>query len=66
MTKVQAREVLIEYMRIGTSLRVTAVDVETGTEVVFQAPVKASRAEIKRTAIDKLNYVLRKQKKTSP
>jgi len=55
-------EAIIEYTRVGNSVRVTAVDVETGTEVVFQAPVTASQADMQRTAINKLKYVLGKQK----
>jgi hypothetical protein len=41
-------------------LRVAAVDVATGTEVVFQAPTTASRASIERLAANKLRYVMRK------
>jgi hypothetical protein len=41
-------------------LRVAAVDVATGTEVTFQAPISANRASINRLAADKLRYVMRK------
>jgi predicted acylesterase/phospholipase RssA len=57
----QPREILIESMRIGNALRVTAVDAETGVEVTFQAPASASRASIQRLAADKLNYVMGKK-----
>lgn len=60
------REVLIECVQIGTSIRVTAMDVETGTEVVFQAPVTASQATIKRIASDKMRFVLSKEKPKKP
>ena len=53
-------EIIIEIQRIGAILRVAAVDVATGTEVVFQAPASASRIAIDRLAADKLRYVLRK------
>ena len=53
-------EVILEIQRIGDILRVAAVDVATGTEVVFQAPVSASRASINRLAASKLRYVMRK------
>ena len=53
-------EIIIEIQRIGAILRVAAVDVATGTEVVFQAPASASRLAIQRLAADKLRYVLRK------
>jgi predicted acylesterase/phospholipase RssA len=45
-----AGEIIIETQRIGAILRVAAVDVATGTEVVFQAPATASRASIERLA----------------
>ena len=38
----------------------TAIDVATGTEVVFQAPVSASQMAIKRIATDKISFVLAK------
>jgi MinD-like ATPase involved in chromosome partitioning or flagellar assembly len=55
-----ADEIIIEIQRIGAILRVAAVDVATGTEVVFQAPASASRASIDRLAASKLQYVMRK------
>ena len=58
------REVIIEYAQYGSTLRVTAVDAETGLEVVFQVPANISMSEIERLAINKLTYVAEKQKKT--
>ena len=54
-------EIIIEIQRIGAILRVAAVDVATGTEVVFQAPASASRASIKHLAANKLRYVMTKR-----
>jgi MinD-like ATPase involved in chromosome partitioning or flagellar assembly len=53
-------EIIIEIQRIGAILRVAAVDIATGTEVIFQAPASASRASIDRLAANKLRYVMRK------
>jgi hypothetical protein len=53
-------EIIIEIQRIGDILRVAAVDVATGTEVTFQAPISASRASIHRLAASKLRYVMTK------
>lgn len=53
-------EIIIEIQRIGAILRVAAVDVATGTEVIFQAPASASRLAIDRLAADKLRYVMKK------
>jgi len=59
----EKREILIEYTQYGNSYRVTAVDTRTGTEVTFQAPMSATRTEIERISVDKMKYVLEKQKK---
>ena len=54
------REILIECVKINTTLRVTAIDVETGREIVFQAPARTGQETIKRIAVDKMNFVLSK------
>ena len=59
-------EIIIEIQRIGAILRVAAVDVATGTEVVFQAPATASRLAIDRLAADKLRYVMKKAAESKP
>ncbi|HEU0118822.1 MAG TPA: hypothetical protein VFR09_09340 [Alphaproteobacteria bacterium] len=56
-------EVFIEYTQVGAIVRVTAVDAETGTEAIFQAPANSSQADLQRMAVNKLNYVMQKQKK---
>lgn len=53
-------EIIIETQPIGAILRVAAVDVATGTEVIFQAPITAGRIAIQRLAASKLQYVMRK------
>jgi hypothetical protein len=53
-------DILIETKRIGTILRVTAIDPVSETEVVFQAPVKTSRRDLERLAVNKLRYVISK------
>ena len=50
----------MEIQRIGNVLRVCAMDAETGTEVVFQAPAYVGKTEIKRLAASKLRYVMKK------
>ena len=51
-------EVLLEFRRIGSVVKVTAVDPETQVEVSIQGPATASEATLRRTAITKLRYVL--------
>jgi len=54
------REVLIELMQVGNAVRVTAVDPVTGTEVTIVGSPADGEDALKRNAINKLNYVLRK------
>jgi hypothetical protein len=56
----QGREVIIEFFPIGAFMKVTAVDVATMTEVSIQGPVNAGQEMLKRNAIKRLEYVLRK------
>ncbi len=55
-----SRDIIIECKPVGNSVRVTAVDATTGTEAVFQAPIHASSADIRRMAVSKLSYVMNK------
>ncbi|HUY68409.1 MAG TPA: hypothetical protein VMV79_03820 [Alphaproteobacteria bacterium] len=57
------REILFECRQVGNVLRVAAVDAATGTEAVFQAPLNAGKADLRRMAVRKLDYVMRKQGK---
>jgi len=63
MSDINSGEVFIEYTQVGKIVRVTAIDATTGTEVTFQAPINTPPSDLKRTAVNKLNYVLQKQKK---
>jgi len=49
---------LIEFRRIGESVKVSAVDPATGIEVSIIGPASAGKAELSRNAINKLEYVL--------
>lgn len=53
-------EVLFEFHRVGSYLKVCAIDPVTGTEVSVVGPATGSRELLKRTAIAKLEMVLRK------
>jgi hypothetical protein len=56
-----AREVYLEFLTVGDSIKVTAIDSETGTEVSIVGPVRAPRSDLERVAVDKLHYVLERQ-----
>lgn len=55
------REVIFEITRIGEVQRVAAVDVATGVEVVVQAPVSASRADVQALTLRKLERALKRR-----
>ena len=54
-------EVLLEFQRLGNSVKVTAMDPETMVEVSIVGPRSATEEQLTRTAIRKLEYVLNKQ-----
>ncbi len=56
-------EYLLEYIRHGNSVKVCAVDPVTGLEVSIVGPANAGREALKRTAVAKLEYVLKKRRK---
>ncbi len=51
---------IVEFRRLGNSVKVSAIDPETGTEVSIVGPANASQSELSRNAINKLKYVLSK------
>lgn len=54
-------EVLLEFQQIGNSVKVTAIDTATLTEVSIVGAASVGEEALKRTAINKLRYVLDKQ-----
>jgi hypothetical protein len=63
MAEEPGKEVLLELYQIGNAVKVTAVDPETGIEVSIVGDPSAGEEILKRTAIRKLEYVLRKRRK---
>ncbi len=55
------REVLYEFHQVGRSVRVSALDAETGTEVQIVGDSRYSRRTLQREALRKLHYVLAKR-----
>ena len=53
-------EYLLEYVRIGNQVKVTACDPETGLEVSIMGPANASKHDLSELAIRKLLYVMKK------
>jgi len=57
-----AGEIIFEFHFMAHAVKVSAVDVETGTEVSIMGPRRASQAELERTAKAKLAWVMAKAK----
>lgn len=57
------REILFEMHRAGNTVRVTAIDPETGIEAAAIGPATAGEAALQALAVKKLDYVLGKKKR---
>jgi len=57
----QGREVIIELFPVGQFMKVSALDTKTLTEVSIQGPVTASEDILKRNALKRLEYVMKKK-----
>lgn len=55
-------EVLVEFYRVGNSVKVSAIDVMTYVEVSIIAPTDSTEKQMTDTVLQKLNYVLAKRK----
>lgn len=54
-------EVIFEFYQVGNSVKVSAVDPASLVEVSIVGPATAPRAQLERTALSKLKYVLAKR-----
>ena len=54
-------EVIVEFVRLGALVRVSALDVASLTEVVLQGPAAAGEAALRRAVLRKLAYALARQ-----
>lgn len=57
----QGREVIIEFFPVGNLVKVSAMDIASLTEVSIQGPASASEDILKRNALRRLEYVLKKK-----
>ena len=56
--------VIIEFVKVGAYVKVSAIDPTTRVEVSIVGDPSMSQSILERTAVQKLNYVLNKRKKT--
>ena len=59
--RINGREVIIEYYPVGQYVKVSAMDAATLTEVSIQGPADAGEELLKRNALKRLDYVLKKK-----
>ena len=57
----KGREIIIEFHPVGQYVKVSAMDVESLTEVSIQGPANATEQSLKHNAIKRLEYVLKKK-----
>jgi hypothetical protein len=55
--------VIIEFVRLGALVRVSALDPASLVEVVLQGPAGAGEAALRRAVLRKLDYVLARDRK---
>ena len=58
----QPREVYFEFMSIGATVKVVAIDAATGTEVTVMGPASAAQADLERLAVRKLEARLARER----
>ena len=54
-------EVLFEFIPMGAYVKVCAVDAKSGIEVTVVGDARATQAELQRTALRKLEFVMAKK-----
>jgi hypothetical protein len=57
-TKIDHSEVILEFVRTGALIRVSAMEPDSLTEVVIYGPATAGEAALRRAVLQKLDYVL--------
>ncbi len=57
------RDIIIEYHRIGKSVKVSAMDPVTLTEVTIVGPANAGEEVLKHNVLRKLEFALAKKKR---
>ena len=57
----KGREVILEFYPVGHVVKVSAMDTQSLTEVSIQGPASAGEEILKRNALKRLEYVMRKK-----
>lgn len=54
-------DVIFEFVRLGQTVKVSVVDVATSTEISIMGPAASGEAALRKVALRKLEYVLRRR-----
>ena len=57
----EPREIIFEFQRVGSYVKVSAVDTLTSAEVSIVGPPSAGQVHLERLAAQKLEYVLQRR-----
>ena len=57
----QNREIIVEFFPVGNVMKVSAMDTASLTEISIQGPANSPEDILKRNALKRLEYVLRKK-----
>ncbi len=57
----KGREVFLEFIPVGSIVKVTAMDTQSMTEISIQGPKTAGEEALKHNALRRLEYVLKKK-----
>ena len=55
------REIIIEFHPVGNIVRVSAMDTQSLTEISIQGPANTPQEMLKRNAVKRLEYVMKKK-----
>lgn len=58
----EPQDILLEFVVLGGSVKVTAIHASSGTEACIVGPATAPRAALEAAAVKKLAYVMGKKK----
>lgn len=61
MSALSGREIIVELFPVGNIVKVSAIDAQTLTEISIQGPKSAGEEILKRNAVKRLEYVMRKK-----
>jgi hypothetical protein len=56
-----AKEIFVEFVQLGNTIKATAIDPDTGLEASIVGPANAPRATLAEAARRKLEYVAKKK-----